>query len=61
MKSFHVEVDGVRYQGAWLQEGGTLRLRSDYGSVSVRLDGREPAVLAREVLRQLACPRPIWA
>jgi hypothetical protein len=61
MRSFQVEIDGVRYQGAWLQEGSTLRLRSDYGTVSVMLDGREPAALAREVLRQLACPRPAWA
>jgi hypothetical protein len=54
MNSFTIEADGLRYRGAWLLQGETLEVRSDYGSTSVALGERDPAAAARQVLRELA-------
>ena len=54
MNSFKIEVDGMRYQGAWLVQGNVLEVRSDYGATTVALADRDAPTAARELLRQLA-------
>jgi hypothetical protein len=54
VNSFKIEVDGMRYQGAWLLQGNVLEVRSDYGATTVALGDRDAATAAREVLRHLA-------
>jgi hypothetical protein len=54
VNSFKIEVDGMRYQGAWLLQGNVLEVRSDYGATTVPLGDRDAATAARELLRQLA-------
>jgi hypothetical protein len=54
VNSFKIEVDGMRYQGAWLVQGDVLEVRSDYGATTVPLGDRDAAATARELLRQLA-------
>jgi len=51
MRSFRVEVRGHSYPGLWRLNGlDRLEVRSDYGTVWVDLDGRDPTALARELL-----------
>jgi hypothetical protein len=57
MNSFQIEVEGVRYQGAWLRTGDVVEVRSPYGKTSAPLDGRDAPVVARDLLRRLARPR----
>lgn len=57
MNSFQIEVDGIRHHGAWRRSGSVIEVRSPYGATTVSLEGREPPVVAREVLRRLARPR----
>jgi hypothetical protein len=54
MRSFTIDVQGQRYQAAWLQRGSdSVEVRSHYGSRAAPLRGREPAIVAREVLRSI--------
>lgn len=57
MRSFMIEVRGHPYRGLWREEpGGRVQVRTDLGSVWRNLEGREPGVVAREVLQTLAPP-----
>ena len=58
MRSFSLEVYGHLYRAAWrLEDDDALEVRSPFGTVWTRLNGRSPAEAAREVLKAQV-PKP---
>jgi len=58
MRSFTIEIQGQRYQGAWKVEGDDhIEVRSDYGSCGAPLYGAEAGDVARRVLANLVATR----
>jgi hypothetical protein len=54
MRSFKIEVRGHTYSGLWVpRTENIIEVRSDYGIVRCRLDGRQPSTVAREGLETI--------
>jgi hypothetical protein len=53
VRSFEIVLQGLRVQGVWFEDKGHLTVKSAYGRRDIYLDGRDPAVTARELLAEL--------
>jgi hypothetical protein len=57
MRSFTIEINGLPQRALWRRDGAdSVEIRTAYGTVWANLQGRDPAVVAREVLTSLAPP-----
>ncbi len=58
MLSFAVEIAGHRYKAAWKSiDCDRFELRSDYGSRTMSLEGRDPSAAARETMQSIVAKR----
>lgn len=54
MPGLTIEVKGRTYRGVWFQHApGTIELRSEYGASQAYLDGRDPELVAIDVLKDI--------